>query len=215
MCLVFFSDIVSESETNVFSQSTTASNWSDVQKSVREKYNDAMHVLSNGLSEDLGSQVNQPFKDLHYSTRSYYVRHAKAAFELICNIIAPGQSEQLIDEVIDKYRSQTTSGEDSMTSTIIEAYKRATDHTTRTQILYLLANKYSKASLLIMIEGVTVHRIDVARKHAETHWPGEYIAPPKVVRVRISKGGIPHFVEFISAPMYWHTVGFGSKHLRL
>jgi hypothetical protein len=123
MCLVFFSDIVSECETNGFSQSTTASNWSDVQKSIREKYNDTMQILSNGQLEDLNSQANQPFKDLHYSTRSYYVRHAKAAFGLICNIIAPGQSEQLIDEVIDRYRSPTTSSEDSMTGTIIEAYR--------------------------------------------------------------------------------------------
>ena len=66
-----------------------------------------------------------------------------------------------------------------------------------------------------MIEGLTSYRIDKARKHAATHGPGTYIASPKISRVRLSKGKIQHFIEFISAPCYLQSVGFGSKHLKL
>lgn len=214
----FFTDInMSDSEALHLSQSTAASNWSDMQKSSRERYNDAMQMLTNGHLEFLRSQASQPLQDLQYSTRAYYVRHAKAAFEFICDIIAPGQGHDLVDEVVCSYRSSSSvvSQQDSMTDTVVEAYKKAADHTTRTQILSLIANKYSKATLLKMIEGMTIHQIDMARKHAATYWPGHYVDPPKIVRVRISKGKIQHFIEFISAPMYLHTVGFGSKHLKL
>lgn len=53
-----------------------------------------------------------------------------------------------------------------------------------------------------MIEGMTIHQIDMTRKHAATYryLPGHYVAPPTIVRVRISKGKIQHFIEFISAP---------------
>ncbi|XP_062612176.1 uncharacterized protein LOC134273964 [Saccostrea cucullata] len=148
---------MSDSESIHLSQSTATSNWSDMQKSLREKYNDAMQMLTNGQMECLRSQVSQPVQDLQYSTRAYYVHHAKAAFEYICDIIAPGQSQQLLDEVINSYKGPAVIQPDSMTDTVIEAYKKATDHTTRTQILSLITSKYSKTVLLRMIEGLTIN----------------------------------------------------------
>lgn len=54
---------------------------------------------------------------------------------------------------------------------------------------------------------MTIHQIDMTRKHAATYryLPGHYVAPPTIVRVRISKGKIQHFIEFISAPQsgFW------------
>lgn len=60
---------MSDSETLHLSQSTVASNWSDMQKSSRERYNDAMQMLTNGHMEYLCSQASQPLQDLQYSTR--------------------------------------------------------------------------------------------------------------------------------------------------
>lgn len=98
---------MSDSEALHLSQSTAASNWSDMQKSSRERYNDAMQMLTNGHLEFLRSQASQPLQDLQYSTRAYYVRHAGAAFEFICDIIAPGQGQDLLDEVVCSYRSSS------------------------------------------------------------------------------------------------------------
>ena len=118
----------------------------------------------------------------------------------------------LISKTSDKPSTVNT---DTLTETVVEAYKKAEDHTTRVQIHSLIVNKYTKAQLLDLIGGLTVHKIDSARKHAQSHGPGSYKAPPKITRMCLSKGKIQHFIEFISAPMYLQTVGFGSKHLKL
>ena len=176
-----------------------------------------MEALSHGQYEPLKSQPSQPLAELHSSTRKFYIRQATSALQYICESIAPGQGPTLFDEVImnNKPRMQSNIITDALTETVIEAYKKADDHNTRNQILSLIANKYTKSELLALIDGLSVYKIDMARRHASTHGPGQYITPPKVTRVRLTKGKLQHFIEFISTPCYLQTVGFGSKVLKL
>ena len=222
LCYIFFLITALETDSDVlpFSQTSTTSDWFSAMKSTRELYNEAMKILSRGENEDLKYQASLPLNMLQTSSRSYYINHAKSAFLLICERIAPGQAEALMNAVVKLLISKTsdkpsTVNTDTLTETVVEAYNKAEDHTTRVQILSLIVNKYTKAQLLDLIGGLTVHKIDSARKHAQSHGPGSYIAPPKITRMRLSKGKIQHFIEFISAPMYLQTVGFGSKHLKL
>ena len=222
LMLHFFLITALETDSDVlpFSQTSTTSDWLSAMKSTRELYNEAMKILSRGEHEDLKYQASLPLNMLQTSSRSYYINHAKSAFLLICERIAPGQAEALMNAVVKLLISKTsdkpsTVNTDTLTETVVEAYKKAEDHTTRVQILSLIVNKYTKAQLLDLIGGLTVYKIDSARKHAQSHGPGSYIAPPKITRMRLSKGKIQHFIEFISAPMYLQTVGFGSKHLKL
>lgn len=197
------------------SQATSCSNWSQECKSSREIFNEAMESLSNGQYKPLKTQPSQPLAELSSSSRNYYIRQTTSALKFICESIAPGQALDLLEEVIlstqspqhDKKARPMT---DALTETVIEAYTKADDYNTRTQILSLIANKYTKSELLSLIDGLSVHKIDSARKYASTHEPGQYIAPPKVTRVRLTKGQIQHFIEFISTQRYLQTVGFGS-----
>jgi hypothetical protein len=104
---------------------------------------------------------------------------------------------------------------DSLTEAVVEAYSKAESHTTRVMLLSLIVNRYTKSDLESFIDGLTVYKIDSARNRAQAHGPETYITPPKVTRVRISKGRIQHFVQFTSATTYLQTKGFGSAHLKL
>lgn len=187
-------------------------------KSSKDIFNEVMETLSNSSYEPLRSQPSQPITDLNVVTKQYYIRQATSAFRVICEAIAPGQGPALFQEVI-QHNSKSTKKDcrekDLLTETVVEAYKIAEDHNIKTQILSLIATKYSKNELCQMIEDLSIHKIDKARKHATTHGPGQYITPTKITRVRISKQQIQHFIEFISSPCYLQTVGFGSKTIKL
>lgn len=215
----FLSDVMSVSERETcYSQQTTCSNWSQDVKTSKDIFNEVMSTLSNGAYEPLRSQPSQPLADLKAVSKKYYIRRALSAFKYVCDFIAPKQGPTLLQYVIDQEcdndKAKNTDN-DALTETVIEAYKTAEDHQTRTQILSLIATKFSKSKLLSLIDDLSIHRIDKARKHASTHGPGQYIAPAKITRVRLSKCQIQHFIEFISSPAYLQTVGFGSKTLKL
>lgn len=199
-----------------FSQGTTESDWSQARKSQKDIFNDAMKTLSGGCYPPLRSQPSQPLTKLNYTSKMYYVRQVKYAIELICESIAPDQSKELLNSIIQIYQKSGIGTEkekslDQLTEAVIVAYNKSDDHVTKTQILSIIVDKYTKSELSSMIEGLTSYRIDNARKHSATHGPGTYVAPPKISRVRLSKGKIQHFIEFISAPCYLQSVGFGSN----
>ncbi|CAG2220288.1 unnamed protein product [Mytilus edulis] len=87
--------------------------------------------------------------------------------------------------------------------------------TTQTQILSLIVNSFTKAELQKLIPGVSLFRIDSARKHALVTGPGHVINKPKVYRMKLSKPKLTHFIEFIMNPLYSSVVGFGQTVLKL
>lgn len=90
-------------------------------------------------------------------------------FEILyCMILIFSMHIPSINQQLEKQARPKT---DALTETVIEAYRKADDYNTRTQILSLIANKYTKSELLLLIDGISVHKIDSARKHAYTHGP--------------------------------------------
>ncbi|CAC5426522.1 unnamed protein product [Mytilus coruscus] len=195
------------------SQTTVASNWSKDERSQKDTFNWAMEMMSHGQYSPLKSQALLNIEDLQYSTKMYYIRQARLAFEIVCESIAPSQGVELMTQVYQSMKLKTieTKQKDAVTETIISAYKKAEDYTTKVQILSLIVEKYSKSELLTFIEGLTIYKIDAARKYASTHGPGQYVTPPKITRLRLSKQKIHHFIEFISAPCYLQVVGIWIK----
>ncbi|VDI77485.1 Hypothetical predicted protein, partial [Mytilus galloprovincialis] len=207
-----------DSDPDMFSsQTTVTSNWSKDERSQKDTFNWAMEMMSHGQYLPLKSQASLNLEDLQYSTKMYYIRQARLACEIVCECIAPSQGIELLTQVYQSMKLKTaeTKQKDAVTDTIISAYKKAEDYTTKVQILSLIVEKYSKSELLSFIEGLTIYKIDAARKYASTHGPGQYVTPPKITRLRLSKQKIHHFIEFISAPCYLQVVGFGSIHLKL
>lgn len=199
------------------SQATATSSWSRDERSQKEIFNWAMEVMSNGQYPTLKSQASIKFEELQYSTKMYYIRQARSAFEIVCENIAPSQGLELMTQVCHSMKLKTSESKqkDALTETIISAYNKAEDHTTKVQVLSLIVEKYSKSELLSFIQGLTIYKIDAARKYAATHGPGQYVTPPKITRIRLPKQKIHHFIEFISSPCYLQVVGFGSRHLKL
>ncbi|CAG2236170.1 unnamed protein product [Mytilus edulis] len=211
-----------DSEPDLFSsqtisQATATSSWSRDERSQKEIFNWAMEVMSNGQYPTLKSQASIKFEELQYSTKMYYIRQARSAFEIVCENIAPSQGLELMTQVCHSMKLKTSESKqkDALTETIISAYNKAEDHTTKVQVLSLIVEKYSKSELLSFIQGMTIYKIDAARKYAATHGPGQYVTPPKITRIRLPKQKLHHFIEFISSPCYLQVVGFGSRHLKL
>lgn len=66
-----------------------------------------------------------------------------------------------------------------------------------------------------MIPGLTISKIDTARRHAAITGPGTEIQSNVVYRDRLTKAKLIHFIEFISSPAYCQIVGFGHKVVKL
>ena len=66
-----------------------------------------------------------------------------------------------------------------------------------------------------MIPGLTVWRIDQARKHAKNEGAGKQVNIPTLYRTRLDHFKVEHFLDFISSPIYHQDVAFGTKKVKL
>jgi hypothetical protein len=99
-----------------------------------------------------------------------------------------------------------------MTEALIEAYQQQNDRISQLQILSLFVNKLTKETLLKSIPGLTLFKIDAARKHAALTSPGQILHPPKIYRSRLSMPKVMHFIEFISCPTYHQLLDMVLRH---
>ncbi|CAC5380307.1 unnamed protein product [Mytilus coruscus] len=174
----------------------SSQDWIDAQLTSKERLNSAMKILSKDY-EPLKHQLCLSWSSISKSSKSYYQKKAQAIF-LILNIIAPGQETVLLNSI------QTKKTEiDSTNKCIIEAYNKAANSRTQTQILSLIVNNFTKSELQNMIPGVTVSRVDAARKHA------------MIYRMKLTRPKIAHFIDYILNPLYSSIVGFGQTVLKL
>lgn len=98
-------------------------------------------------------------------------------------IIAPGQENVLLNAVQSEADVVET---DSAPKCIVDAYKHAAISRTQTQILSLVVNNFTKPELQKMMPGVTIARIDAARKHAMVTGPGNIINAPMIYRMKLT-----------------------------
>ena len=109
---------------------------------------------------------------------------------------------------LERYKSKNQlETQDVLTTALIKAYLDQDNRLNKIQILSLFAHKYSKEKLMKLIPGLTVSKIDVARRHATLESPGQIINKPKIFRPPICRPKVLHFIEFISSPAYHQAVG--------
>ncbi|XP_062600965.1 uncharacterized protein LOC134262593 [Saccostrea cucullata] len=174
-----------------------------------------MRILSDSF-EPLQSQLTNEWNTLSTSMKSYYSRKAQECVDLILSIIAPGQETFLLDSIQKKFTRNSEKLElDSVTKSVIDAYNKVTDSRTQTQILSVIVNNFTKTDLQKLIPGLTVFKIDSARKHALVKGPGHLLHQPKIYRVKLTKPKVIHFIEFLLNPLYSSIVGFGQTVLKL
>ena len=209
------SQISNGTTTTLFPSQQSFSDWEAEIISERDKFNKAMHILSSGKATPLQSQLNLPWKSVSRSTKAMYLKICSEAVDLVLQHIVPGQVKEVFVDLAEKQVGDVTESQDVMTSALIKAYLDQNNSQTQIQILSLFAHKFTKQKLTALIPGLTISRIDAARRHASFEKPGQIINPPRIYRMRLSKPKLMHFIEFISSPTYHQAVGYGSKTLQL
>ena len=130
--------------------------------------------------------------------------------------IAPGQSNELF-ELISNHKGEqnTVPIENEIVQKLITLYQDTSSRITRLEILSIFAQDYSKSQLKQMIPGITMWRIDEARKHAALYRAGTTKEIPKTHRTRMNPVKVDHFIDFISQPHFLQDVAFGTRTLKL
>lgn len=206
---MFFSGTDHYSSQMSASTQESSQDWIESHITPRERLNSAMKILSKDY-EPLKHQLSLSWSSICKSSKLYYMKKAREAIHLVLSIIAPGQESILLNAIQPR-----TEEVDSTTKCIVDAYNHAANSRTQTQILSLIVNNFTKTELQKMMPGVTIARIDAARKHAMVTGPGNIINAPKIYRMKLTKPKLAHFIDFVLNPVCSSVVGFGQTVLKL
>lgn len=178
-----------------------------------------MHLKDQlGSVSPVRSQLQSDFQEISSRTSRYYNRKALQAVDAVLDAIAPGQSTQLIQQLVERYAKQNTNvdvPENTLLSRLVKLYDEADSWYTRQQILSTFVSSYSKTDLLRIIPGLTKWRIDEARKHAALAGPGRAVELPTIHRCRMDPAKVDHFLDFLKSPSFLQDVAYGTKFLKL
>ena len=131
--------------------------------------------------------------------------------EATISVLAPGQEEHLRDAL---QATPSKSPSDDL-HCIVTAYSEATSWQTKRQILSLIVNEYTKEELQDLIPGLSVWRIDQARRHRNDHGPGQEVPQIPITRTNLDPLTADHFIDFITSPTLLQDVAFGIKTMKL
>ena len=150
--------------------------------------------------------------------RHYYIQKATEDCMVVCDGIAPNDGKQLFEAMRSTDLEKPDPIANDLVRTLMNAYKKATNRSTKTQILSLYAYKYSVSTLkkLHLPYGkLSTRQIHRARCHARSLGPGSVPEQKIHHRVRIDMSKVDHLIEFINRPYFYQDVSFGTKLLKL
>lgn len=183
-------------------------------------YNRAMDEIASKVAVErkpLTSQLDS-WERSTAEKRQYYIQKATEDCMVVCDGIAPNDGKQLFDAMRSTDLERPDPIADDLVRTLMNAYKKATNRSTKTQILSLYAYKYSVSTLkkLHLPYGkLSTRQIYRARCHARSLGPGSVPEQKIHHRVRIDMSKVDHFIEFINRPYFYQDVSFGTKLLKL
>ena len=133
------------------------------------------------------------------------------ACRAVCNVIAPRDSEKLLQAFQDSKTTEVCS--DDLTS-LITAYKHAPTRNLKTQILSIYAPRYSARFLKKMhepFEKLSDRQIKEARAHAKNVGVGFNVNKMPHHRIRIDLVKLDHFLSFVDQPHFYQDVAYGTR----
>ena len=137
---------------------------------------------------------------------------------LVCDGIAPNDGKRLFEAVKSADLARPDAITDDFVKTLMNAYKKATNRSTKTQILSLYAYKYSFGTLKKLHSPygkLSTRQIHRARCYARRLGPSSVPEQKIRHRVRIDMTKVDLFVDFINRPYIYQDVSFGTKLLKL
>lgn len=77
------------------------SNWSEENSLGLETLNSIVHTISNGKLSPLKYQLQKPLQDITSQSRNYIQKKASQMVHSILELVAPGQSEDLLKLMVE------------------------------------------------------------------------------------------------------------------
>lgn len=172
-------------------------------------------TLSEGRVSPVRFQLQQNINDVSKTTQRYIKRKAYQVVQTSLECIAPTQSGELLDLITTPITTDDNAT-DKVMETLISLYDKAASRQTKLTLLSIFVQHFTKTQLQEMIPGLTIWRIDEARKHAacEEKLPCENDKAP-VIRYRLDEEKVDHFIDFISSPIFLQDVAYGTRKLKL
>ena len=142
-------------------------------------------------------------------------RKAKEVIGATLECMAPGQSGDLFELVVSREDTEEEKPEKKVMSNLIALYQAAESPYTKRTILSIFVKHYTKSQLLKLVPGLSIWRIDQARKHAAKIDGGVNEGKEPVIRYRLDANKVDHFLDFISSPNYIQDVAYGMRKMRM
>ena len=197
---------------------------------VDSRAHDSRNQLNHFLQIRDISPVRNPssvsWKIANERTKRRYLRKARQSISAVLNVIAPGASEELWNELCERHMQavskesqkegvRRSEKEVKLLEAFAESYLNAQHWNARRQILSLMADKLSLHELQEFIPTIISYRYNIARRHRLLHGRAAPVSCHENRRIRIDPAKLEHFVSFIISPHVIQDVPFGEKLLKL
>ena len=156
------------------------------------------------------------------STKRKHVAQAGKAIQAVLNVLAPNdpgklwrdvQASSVVNSLLDI--GQFNVKELELVKALVECYQNATSWETRRQYLSIMADRLTLPQLQHLIPGISMYKLDVARKHAIQFGRGAEVLPSHTPRMRIEHSKLDHFITFITSSHIVQDLPYGEKILKL
>ena len=221
-CSVVAHDLL-EQETSIYLPSTLLEETETSTKGM--KWEEPIDHLNSFLrSRDVSPiryTLKTPWNDASGRTRRLHERKAKQAVSAVLGEIAPNDPDLLWESIMSSKQNETgnhtcSSGLDKeLMYTLANCYKNANEWDSRRQILSIMADKVSLATIQQWIPGLTSYRFKVARQHAAVHGSGKLVPTNAQTKSFIPEAKLAHFLDFITSSHVIQDLPFGAKTITL
>ena len=208
-----FQESITDSQTSSWSQS---SEYMQAQGSTDQlsEVNECLTLISNNCLSPLRSQLKTKWSNASDSTKRYYKRKTEEVISHVCELIAPGQSEELQQA---KLSSNISTGlpEEELILTISKMYLETENNVLRSQLLAVLSKKYPKSDIDRYIPNISNYKYYQSKKlDIETTGLTDK-AKEKHTRQRMNSVKLKHAMSFFTDSCFVQSVSYGTRDMKL
>ena len=182
-----------------------------------EKLEAVNKLLSLDGHAPLNRTLQVSWVDASEKTKRFYTSKMSEVINTVLELVAPNDAGLLWRSLkesteINKRYDEPLSSESSLLMALVESYKQASHHSTRKQILSVIADKLSFSDLEQLIRGLSRYRFSSARLHRLQHGVETFPPPkPMAVRERVDPARLEHFIDFITSQHVIQDLPFGRR----
>ena len=184
----------------------------------RERLND--YLLSDGIPP-----IIRPWLEWEQVTDRTKQRYTKRTAEIVSSVlrtISPKDAGSLWQVIVSSAAMNKALGLEELSrplkdylEALAEAYGNANGWDTRRQILSIMAGLASYKAILVFIPGLSRYHYTIANLHRLQFGRGTAMTYQPLVRVRVVRQQLDHFLSFITSPHLVQDLPFAQNMLTL